>query len=627
MISHRPHIRSLVITAAVAFFTTPCFADGPDCNSNGIPDADDIANCVGDPACDDCNLDGVPDGCDMPTNCVEWIATTPGVWSDGTNWSGGVAPINNGMTYSVTISGFESYVIVDVDVTIDTLRLRSLAGLAIHDGDLSVVAGGGATVNNSTLDIAFDRRMTVANGPFDLTRGWVEASGILELGGDFLVTELEQFSFMFFNHIIISGSGDPQEFEVYDFDLGSILTSIDYAFTPIVEMTTQPGSSIIFVDNRLTAKHTQHDCGEALYVQQLTVGAGANVAVEDCKLYYQELKTNSIPIEEIGCGNVQDFQYGTFCQRDCDCFTSAVDNANQQNDIPSNFLDVCKYNYCLTQEGFSGGCSTCTRRWGNACLPYGDLVQTSDILCAVLGFGNYCGCPNSDIYASNWTKGPSGVPIGTDDILGIVGAFGGANPFACPVGNSCDSESPPASVGCTSATTTALSEFDATDRDTTLSRQLNFASSNATFTMAPRRPSVQAGKTIHVDVFVNNVEGLIGFEFGLAANGGQTGNLSLENVNVETHRKDYVFSGLTNFPATDRELGRIGGALLGGGVDVTADKAYIGTFSFVASHDARGTFNLSATTDYVALFSELNVSILNPINDITILVTAPQPLR
>ncbi len=36
-----------------------------DCNNNGIDDAEDIANCVDDPACDDCNANGVPDGCDI----------------------------------------------------------------------------------------------------------------------------------------------------------------------------------------------------------------------------------------------------------------------------------------------------------------------------------------------------------------------------------------------------------------------------------------------------------------------------------------------------------------------------------------------------------------------------------
>lgn len=38
---------------------------GADCNGNGVPDWQDIANCAGDPACDDCNGNGLPDGCDI----------------------------------------------------------------------------------------------------------------------------------------------------------------------------------------------------------------------------------------------------------------------------------------------------------------------------------------------------------------------------------------------------------------------------------------------------------------------------------------------------------------------------------------------------------------------------------
>ena len=43
-----------------------CFSGGigADCNGNGIPDWQDIANCEGDPACSDCNDNGLPDECD-----------------------------------------------------------------------------------------------------------------------------------------------------------------------------------------------------------------------------------------------------------------------------------------------------------------------------------------------------------------------------------------------------------------------------------------------------------------------------------------------------------------------------------------------------------------------------------
>jgi hypothetical protein len=43
-----------------------CFSGGigADCNGNGVPDWQDIAECGGEPACSDCNGNGLPDECD-----------------------------------------------------------------------------------------------------------------------------------------------------------------------------------------------------------------------------------------------------------------------------------------------------------------------------------------------------------------------------------------------------------------------------------------------------------------------------------------------------------------------------------------------------------------------------------
>ena len=43
-----------------------CFSGGigADCNGNGVPDWQDVADCEGDPACSDCNDNGLPDECD-----------------------------------------------------------------------------------------------------------------------------------------------------------------------------------------------------------------------------------------------------------------------------------------------------------------------------------------------------------------------------------------------------------------------------------------------------------------------------------------------------------------------------------------------------------------------------------
>ncbi len=91
---------------------------------------------------------------------------------------------------------------------------------------------------------------------------------------------------------------------------------------------------------------------------------------------------------------------------------------------------------------------------------------------------------------------------------------------------------------------------------------------------------------------------------------------------IDSQRRDYVFVGLSNFPATDATLGRVGGAVLAGSTDVAAsEQAYIGTFTFRVSQDAIGAFNVRALSEYVALFSEFEAPVINPIEDTIVLVT------
>ncbi len=305
---------------------------------------------------------------------------------------------------------------------------------------------------------------------------------------------------------------------------------------------------------------------------------------------------------------------GEPCTRDCDCYIAGVGE-------PS--FDVCDYHYCENDV-----CTSCARRWGNTCDSFAGFVQTDDILCAVTGFGNYCACPNGDLIAAGGTKGPSGSPLGTDDILAIVAAFGGANPFMCPVpgsGEGCDAATPPTSTGCGGPAAASMATSSAfTGQDLVAAPQSRRSANalGASFVMVPRQRAVQAGGLVEVDVYLSGVEGLIGFELGAAANGGRRGQMSLETVQIDSQRFDYVFNGLTNFPATDAELGRVGGAAMGGSVDVAADKqAYLGTFTFRVSDNAVGAFNVSALAEYVALYSEFGSITMNPVKDVVVLVT------
>ncbi len=313
------------------------------------------------------------------------------------------------------------------------------------------------------------------------------------------------------------------------------------------------------------------------------------------------------------------------CTRDCDCYFDAVDNGTE--------FDVCDYNFCDIPMGETeGNCASCARRWGNTCDSYAGFVQTDDILCAVTGFGNYCACPNGDLIGSGGAKGPSGSPLGTDDILAIVAAFGGANPFMCPVpgsGEGCDAATPPGSDGCgpVSASTATSSAMTGQNFLTAPQSHRSASASGASFVMVPRQRAIRAGGVLELDVYLTGGESLVGYEFGVVSSGGRTGELALENVVVDTQRRDYVFNGLTSFPATDGSLGRVGAALMGSGVSV-GNRGYVGTFVYRASEDAVGAFNVSALGAHLNVFTDDGLSAsVDAVKDVAVLVTAPTESR
>lgn len=329
---------------------------------------------------------------------------------------------------------------------------------------------------------------------------------------------------------------------------------------------------------------------------------------------------------------------GVPCTRDCDCYFAAVTDAGNMGVDPNTLLDICDYNYCDIPIGETEGtCTTCTRRYGNTCASFGGVVQTSDILCTVTGFGNYCACPNGDVIDSNATgcspgtpencKGPSGSPVGTNDILAIVAAFGGANPFSCAAASGCDSDSPPIPTACPGGVTAASSGvIAAVNNNNRPARWGDSLSSSLAsgFVLVPRQRAVKAGGTVEVDVYASGVNNLSGYEFGINASNGRRGSLTLEDVRVDTDRADYAFAGLYSFPAVDVELGRVGAAVLGTGDSIPANKrAYVGTFTFRASNDAAGAFTISAATEYVGLFSDSLVSLpVSVVEDTVVLVTS-----
>ncbi len=269
-----------------------------------------------------------------------------------------------------------------------------------------------------------------------------------------------------------------------------------------------------------------------------------------------------------------------FCANDCDCIDSDACS-----------VDVCTDNLC---ENFTG------LRYGDVQSPYGGVVQTSDILCAVVGFGNYCSCPNADIAGC----GSSGVPIQTNDILAIVDAFGGTDPCGCPF-----STGPMAASG--SSPSAAVETI--------------VPGPAATISLVAHDKSARPGGTIRIDAFVSGAAGLRAYEVGLTATVGRGKDVSVSKMIIDDARTDFVFAGGLAISAFDNNRSRLGSVSNAGPVDVPhREQHYIGTFFLVIPTKAAGAMRVSVQDSNTAIWQspidrigitaveELHIPLTNP---------------
>ncbi len=159
-----------------------------DCNANGLADECDIADCPPEtPACDDCNLNGVPDECDIdsglsedvdmngvPDECCE--AQVSGDWSEDIWCVEEGYPDNDPKNpvgvpdLSVTLAGEGLTVFADVTVEIPSLRLINAASLDVtndgEQGDLTIFDPNGVLDGNllikGTLTVGGDHVINAA---------------------------------------------------------------------------------------------------------------------------------------------------------------------------------------------------------------------------------------------------------------------------------------------------------------------------------------------------------------------------------------------------------------------------------------------------------------------------------
>lgn len=100
--------------------------------------------------------------------------------------------------------------------------------------------------------------------------------------------------------------------------------------------------------------------------------------------------------------------------------------------------------------------------------------------------------------------------------------------------------------------------------------------------LSASRGSIRPGELLEVDVYVDQANDLRGYQVSLDidleparfgdrefASGVNEEMFVIEDVFVDAGRDDYVFADRDDFPAIDLAGGRLGAALLAGGVAIT----------------------------------------------------------
>ena len=112
--------------------------------------------------------------------------------------------------------------------------------------------------------------------------------------------------------------------------------------------------------------------------------------------------------------------------------------------------------------------------------------------------------------------------------------------------------------------------------------------------MVASQRSIQPGGTVSIEFYLDGtVASLRGYQVSLAVVGGDSGQLTVGGGSADSSHADFVFGVENALAAVDREGARVMAALMKGDISVSAS-SYLGTMTFQASADARGTFVIRA---------------------------------
>ncbi len=539
----------------------------PDCNGNGAPDSCDMTRPV-DPS-PDCQPNGRPDGCDLASGISKDCQDPPNGIPDECDIASGTSPDRDG------------------------------------DGipDECVPCLAGSPPEPDTLALAGD--------PVDLKNRYLSI-----MAGD-----AGRFQAI---RVVIGGLGNvPPPFDIWN-------GQEYYAGEPIQICENAGQGTNVDPQDPLA-------CGPAPGLPQ-DWGFYAPLICDTSQAHYMDWTT----LRDY-CNNPQGPNNAHPCTEDADCGggTCGVDGvvhlyheaivpshmatSGGPIDLPADYdIQVIGSGASLSDQNCYSARLTMTQAgWGDVVLnvatcpngvPEENVGVVTDVVSLLNKFSNNFCAPTkarTDLVPHNTDK-----KITISDVVGVLDAFvGGDYAFGSGqcVGGLCsggpdhgsmcttdeDCSSDPCKFGLDVGNAAGIRTGSLPSARTRGGRTVNrerIDPPGPTITVIPLRSVIRPGDMLHVDVYASNVGALRAYELKLAVQGGDDGELSLLDLAIDKHHPDYVFSTLEDVGAVDHSNSRIGGALLSGGVDVTG-QGYLGTFTFQASTQGAGAFELSISVD------------------------------
>lgn len=95
-----------------------------------------------------------------------------------------------------------------------------------------------------------------------------------------------------------------------------------------------------------------------------------------------------------------------------------------------------------------------------------------------------------------------------------------------------------------------------------------------------------------VDVYVEGVDSMRGYQIRLTTGGGESGELELNDVTIDDSREDFVFFGSQTIGASSARIRQLASVRFDGPTTAT-DAKYLGTYAYTPTGDASGLFRVN----------------------------------